>query len=174
MGAYYKAAVYDEHAAPVILENPFGGVKLMEHAWRDNQYVNSVLLWLRAHPAHLVWLCDYHRDDDYKFLSTFRFDWDYLEHVNLLRYAMPGETVRYIINQSRGEYIDMLGLEGNADGWVIHPLPILTNSDDTSQGGGDYHPVDGRRGKWRYDVITASDDLPVGLTDVTADCQFYE
>lgn len=128
-------------------------------------------------PKHLVWLCDYHDSD-----KTTKATWEtchdekYTKDLSL-QYA---ENKYYIINHTKELYIDVNKLmnlykeDESYNGWMIHPIPILCNSDLNSMGGGDFHQADSRRAIWATDEIETSFDKPNNYIDVTEDCLFFE
>lgn len=166
MGAYYMATInntmYDTHSRG-------NGLKLMEHSYINNNYCNHIMNELKENPQPLVWLCDYHEPDE-----QCKFVWDDLEEDE--SETCNSEFTPIIINHSKGLYIDLAKLESDED-LIIHPIPLLCNSEKHSMGGGDYHPEDSRRGTWCLDDISTADTLPDHLSDfldVTEDCRFTE
>ena len=59
------------------------------------------------------------------------------------------------------------------DGWVVHPLPLLT-AVGNGQGGGDYFADSDRDcvGTWAGDLISVEDEAPEGYAEV--EYRFYE
>jgi hypothetical protein len=152
---------FDPHSA----EN---GLKLMEHSWLHNNYVNLVLNQLTK-PTKLSWVCDYTEEDEWNWNNSNEIK---LMNLNVVKY-------KYIINEDKESYIDVDKLEElykkqSSDGWHIHPIPILCNIEDSPQGGGDYNEEDSRRSTWSKDRIWVSNNKPYDYKDVTKDCLFFE
>jgi len=73
---------------------------------------------------------------------------------------------RYIINETKGVYIDTYRVEKDDWGCRIHPLPILC-CDDEAKGLGSYNGKNQRMmGSWRRNVVTVSDNKPDGMREV--------
>ena len=175
MGSYYMATIvnnknegkmYDTHA----LGN---GLKLMEHSYIGNNYVNYVLSLLEGKENRLVWLCDYHNPDENTKLT-----WEKcVEETEYDKSVRIEDDKYYVINHTLNVYIDIKKLDQleEDNGWTIHPIPILCNSDTQSQGGGDFHKEDSRRASWCEHYIEVTLDKPSDtFKDVTEDCLFTE
>jgi hypothetical protein len=171
MGAYYEGTIETDDG--LIRFNPHSvdnGLKLMEHSWLKNRYVNLVLNEL-TEPKRLSWVCDYTENDYWV--------WDNAKEVN---FDSSDDFVKYkyIINEDKKLFIDVDKLEElyneqTSDGWHIHPIPILCNIEESSQGGGDFHEEDSRRSIWSKDRIWVTNDEPdKTYQDVTGDCLFFE
>lgn len=80
-----------------------------------------------------------------------------------LQKLLLGKKKKYLINHTINEYFEIgKYIEKNdRNGWCLHPLPILTACGN-GQGGGDYISPVGQEdvGKWAYDLIEFSYDLP--------------
>lgn len=183
MGAYYQAALkypddiwfrYDTWK----LDN---GAKLMEHSYILNPYVNLITHKIHYKPAHLVWLCDYHEEED--------FTWDTIPEgkirKNEIRKAQTALPCVLYVNLTRKEYFSLrkvLQIAGKSlmkikpllyaelhkykntyFTTVIHPLPLLTNSETESAGGGDYDLDYKLRSCWAKDLIVAFPDSAEAL-----------
>ena len=172
MGAYYKAVIDNSYSVnPHKYDN---GMKLMEHSYLGNNYCSAIENVLKTSRL-LVWLCDYHEKDETYPHGT----WDDYEDKTVKEHS-PLEK-RYFINHTKEVYIDVEKLvrlsKDISDEWVIHPLPILCNSERSSAGGGDYHKEDSRRATWCNDeiqVILALDEIHFNYTDCTEHCIFKE
>ena len=153
MGQYYNSVLKNEKGEIKSYYN--FGLKLMEHSWFSNAYVNSVCEKLINNPHHIAWVGDYADEEDYV-------DRDNAEMVkSLVDYRvndnpaieLKSETAPYglfgylLINHSRKLFINMEDYYRNSvlnygedrkDAWVIHPLPLLT-AVGNGKGGGDYY-----------------------------------
>jgi len=179
MGAYYQAVLKypeDDRWLGYSTWKFDNGAKLMEHSYILNTYTNFITYKIYYKPAHLVWLCDYHEEED--------FNWDTIpegkikkSEIKKARTALP--CVLYV-NLTRREYFSLkkiLQIAGKSlmkikppfyaelhrykntyFTTVIHPLPLLTNSETESAGGGDYYPDYKLRSHWAEDLIVALPD----------------
>jgi len=166
MGAYYQAVIdevmYDVHSTR-------NGAKIMEHSYLGNSYCKAIEYKLFNKPGKLAWICDYHIKDEICPL-----DWDLPEDP--IDLAPDDFVVTFVINHTKKLYFDLNELTiayGDVQ-WKIHPLPLLTNSNERSLGGGDYYPEDSRRATWCLDTIETSNTKPEGYENVSKDVLFYE
>lgn len=72
---------------------------------------------------------------------------------------------RYIINHAKKEYVDKDGCP-NTEGWIIHPLSLLTSSGN-GRGGGDFRKANDYVGSWAGDSISIEDSIPTGYKLIT-------
>jgi hypothetical protein len=184
MGQYYKPISLDsrEYLSAHEYDN---GLKLMEHSWINNHFVDTVESLLmeggKWYMDRIVWAGDYGDDD--LFLDEFRghsgddlvgaylsnvSSPDSKENLNLYIYAdmyftciRPDYTnvrPRFLINHTKLQYVDKDKCPVMRDGYRVHPLPLLTSSGN-GRGGGDY---DGNN--MEYVGIWAGDSISVGFT----------
>ncbi|MBC8552240.1 MAG: hypothetical protein H8D23_21630 [Candidatus Brocadiales bacterium] len=179
MGAYYQGTIATKESEGEFTRYSTWdvkcGAKLMEHSYVFNGYVNAVLNKCPINEDfNLVWLCDYHEEKG--------FDWDCVSgSKDFENNNDQGFNTNYFINKSKGIYIDMVEVvarywnKGVKD-YMIHPIPLLCNSDNEAMGGGDYREFDSRRGKWKDDIfiITWDAEKVKDLKNVTKDCLFFE
>ncbi len=175
MGSYYECTINGERHDTHDLNS---GLKLMEHSYLNNEYCLAMEFKILNNPSEVVWLCDYSEEDN---LS--KWTWDTTEEI-----AYPPvsqifqQSSIFIVNHTKKVYYnkDEVRRQYRKDGrskWHINPLPILTNSEPTSMGGGDYHPEDSRRGTWCGDTIEARVDKLEEFstyTDVSSEVLFWE
>ena len=156
----------------------FSGLKLMEHSWLENDFVNGVLEAIWDNPSKVAWVGDYADEDD-------DFDGHYTEDVYEAvwgdeRKERPFDEVPathksgYIINLDKGVYID-LGKYANVAGftprwseekWTIHPLPLLTEIGN-GRGGGDYFGTCmDMVGAWAMDTIAFVEEYPSAFREI--------
>lgn len=163
MGAYYEATIektrYCTHSSG-------NGLKLMEHSYVGNTYVDSVMYLLLGNTKTLRWVSDY--TEDLK-----GYTWNDTEENYSLNGSkrMVGEY--YVINHTKGVFIKIPELSGD---FVIHPVPILCNGATHRMGGGDYDEETALRGTWCGDVLEVMYQLDSleGYKDVTEELKFYE
>ena len=74
----------------------------------------------------------------------------------------PSRVGRYIVNHTKKEYVDKKECPKDKDGWIIHPLPLLT-AQGNGQGGGDYYTEDDSElfiGTWAGDSLEVTSKKP--------------
>ena len=161
------------------------GLKLMEHSWLGNRFVGNVERNLIGNPKHLVWAGDYAEKE----LDVLQQDEDgKLDEYNLYDLCRENATkeikasvrklakkYRYLVNHTQKVYVDKKGLPEDADGWCVHPLPLLTCEGDGS-GGGDFTRDEDKRnpnvGKWARDLISVETQIPEGFTELKPDFRY--
>ena len=82
----------------------------------------------------------------------------------------PKDT-RYLVNHDKKVFVDKTKVPKDADGWQIHPLPLLT-CEGNGRGGGDFHKGGDLVGSWARDVISVEgkkSDIPKDYTEVIFD-----
>lgn len=157
----------------------FSGLKLMEHSWLENDFVNGVIEAIWDNPSKVAWVGDY-ADDPSDFNER------YTEKVYKAVWCTENDnespfdevpTVHmngYIVNLDKGLYIDLdkyaqvAGFTPSWDSrtWTINPLPILT-SIGNGRGGGDYHGTNmDMVGTWAMDTITFTEEHPSAFKEV--------
>lgn len=93
-----------------------------------------------------------------------KYDHDY-KCVAPLRY-------KYLINHTKGEFVDKSKTPKDADGWQVHPLPLLT-CEGNGRGGGDFRGEKVQLiGRWSRDeigVVSKKSDIPKGFKEIIFD-----
>lgn len=170
-----------------------GGLKLMEHSWWDVELPNAVAEELYKDPSHLWWMGDY-AVDKYRGEDGEYYPYPDTDPVLLAAYEAAHADGReleiifsiagfnlngtFLCNHTRRIFMDcdkyheaLKGKDG--DGWVVHPLPLLT-AVGNGQGGGDYFADSDRDcvGSWAGDLISVEDEAPEDYTEV--EYRFYE
>lgn len=169
MGQYYNSVLKNEKGEIEAYYN--FGLKLMEHSYFFNSYVNSVCKKLVNKPHCVAWVGDYAEEEDY----IGKENADMLRTMVNFRHLHKGiqlesKTVPYgymgylLVNHSKKQFIDMTDYYNNSvlnygeerkGEYVIHPLPLLT-AVGNGKGGGDYHRKAlniGDVGLWAGDLI---------------------
>ena len=178
MGQYYRPLlIFKDGTKRSALSHRFNnGLKLMEHSWIGNRFVNAVMYEMVDKPVRLAWVGDYsdtavadgcnlgggYITSASEFLKMFTYLWG--EHSS--PDDLPGDsptftldckhTDCYIVNLTKRCYIDMeqyFKSNGEKE-WCIHPLPLLTALGN-GMGGGDYSGEVGKNnvGVWAFDEI---------------------
>lgn len=145
----------------------FSGMKLLEHSYIGNHYVNGVMEEIEDNPSSVAWVGDY-ADDIMDFTETYTTDdyktaWEDVKDSPFKRLPevhMDG----YIINHSKEQFLDLekyIALNKEGD-WCLHPLPLLT-AIGNGRGGGDYRSYNRDMvGIWATDTIEYSHEKPEG------------
>ena len=172
MGQYYKAILLDKEKQNVIgwvsSWQYDSGSKLMEHSWMKNNFVCAFENMIYKNPMPVTWCGDYadavdgsEEGDNFYSLCE--------DKTNLTPTTELGEhKSRYIINHDTKEYVDKTTVPTDKDGWQIHPLPLLT-AEGNGRGGGDFRGGSGLVGLWSRNIISVSEELPEGYTELEFD-----
>jgi hypothetical protein len=196
MGQYYKPICLDTRE--YLYTHDYGsGLKLMEHSWIGNRFMNVVTQLLFEggawHKKRIVWAGDYADtglfiDEDEPEVSGLEReegeDCSPVEAKTLTLYTLAGimftqiqpgladgPNIQFIINHTKQEYVDLSAVVMNNDeeDWGIHPLSILT-CDGNGRGGGDYRGgSEDYIGSWAGDVISSDLFAPHGYTEIKPD-----
>lgn len=175
MGAYYQATIEQEgeEAIRYNTHDAGSGLKLMEHSYISNEYVERIMSMLFDKSSLLTWVCDYTE-------GTY-LDWGKTKEETKEKFLENSYEIMstyIILNHTQGLKIDIKKLIclNKERMFIIHPLPILCNSEKKSMGGGDYHNDESLRGTWAGDEIeiTYDENLNEEYEDVTEDVIFYE
>lgn len=143
------------------------GLKLTEHSWLNNSFVNSVEnLLVEGGPWYkkpIVWAGDYGKKE-LAGESLYSMATNDKELITNKRRIL--KRVRYIVNHTQKTFVDKQKVPG-IDGWYLHPLPLLT-CEGNGQGGGDYFGEDPNNlvGSWARDVISIEEKIPEGYTEI--------
>lgn len=150
----------------------FNGLKLTEHSWIGNTFMDGVLEAIEDRPARVAWVGDYAAEsEDYTTLYTPAvYDKMWGEHElkdQPFKRVPEKHKDGYLINHSTYQYIDLEKYyeEGSKDGWCVHPLSLLT-AIGNGRGGGDYarwnKPLLNQDmvGIWAMDIISYSHTAP--------------
>ena len=149
------------------------GLKLMEHSWLRNTFVNTFAkTLLTGKPKRVVWAGDYAdpepNTDDIN-LYDFASDDKQIQPDELTVDEMDTFLAKYpyLCNYSRNEYVilDENKLPKDSDGWYIHPLPLLT-AEGNGRGGGDFRGNNDYVGRWARDKIAFRTKPPKGFTEM--------
>jgi hypothetical protein len=166
MGQYYYCVLLAEDGKyirawldPLAHNN---GMKLMEHSYIKNNFMLAVESNLGPNGAfymtRVVWAGDYAEPepDSENNLNTMTMD----SKQKAIRAGYDTREYRYIINHSKGLYIDKKSLRMSS-GVIIHPLSLLT-AEGNGNGGGDYRgPNEDMCGIWARDIISVNDSVPL-------------
>ena len=155
----------------------YNGLKLMEHSWLKNPFLMAMTKQLYNHKGKLVWCGDYADEpDDFKDISWTSYDEIYKCNDDRVE-ILPNDgdfdyTHKYLLNMTKKVYVDFDLYISKCDnnGWIVHPLSLLT-AVGNGRGGGDYYneyPDAYLVGSWAGDELKVVDKVPAGyeLEDV--------
>lgn len=186
MGQYYTPVIKRGNRIDRVYSHDFGsGLKLMEHSYVGNAFVNVVANNLVENPAQLIWLGDYAGAHDFNrgnlkpedFDRVYTYAWtddDDFDNTTLLNpnTNFDWEKDWYFVNKDKHEFLLMPKTTENS--WEISPISLLT-AVGNGRGGGDYRGNDlSVVGYWAGDVVELTQVKPENFTDITEDVQFEE
>lgn len=193
MGQYFKPILLSEDSQPLAwvyshdiktkMECRDGstymaghGLKLMEHSWLRNKFVQTIENLLVEGGAWykkpLVWAGDYADEEETNELNPkgenlYRLAGDEIK-IKPRKRNLPAKF-RYIVNHTTKEFVDKFKYK-DKNGWIIHPLPLLT-CEGNGSGGGDFYGADenGLVGSWARHIISIDNHCPVEYTELIFD-----
>ena len=193
MGQYYKPLLIGKHGKYHILysHDYDNGLKLMEHSYVGNTFVNAARSLLLNNPMCVAWVGDY-SDDPYEDAYSKK-----LPYEKFMRFykACWGEKTKHdrphpmdydeqnkgwkLVNHTAKCYVDMDEYNSNAVTWekwngkkipvIVDPLPLLTACGN-DRGGGDFHEGCvgySNVGIWAFDMLEFTQTVPDGYEKVT-------
>jgi hypothetical protein len=194
MGQYYKPINLDKKQ--YVYSHDFdNGLKLMEHSWIGNKFVNIVEALIAEggawHGDRIVWAGDY--ADPEKGAKVQKFKDSYSGEMKTYKPNLfdlidedvkpemkikpcGGKNYRYVINTDTKEFVDTKKIplsdvytddKGKEWPFTINPLPILTCEGNGR--GGDLHKEDPLVGTWARQRVTVSDLKPKGYKEIAFD-----
>lgn len=178
MGQYYMPVIKRGKTLRRVYSHDFdNGLKLLEHSYIGNNFVNVIANEIVDNPAQLYWCGDYAEEGDfqsaYMFNQIYKYAWDRsrndrttLENMN--EYFNWQEDW-YYINQTKKQFIKM-PKPGN---WIFTPISLLT-AIGNGRGGGDYHKENDMVGYWAGDKVLLSKNKPdvSKYDDITLEVDF--
>ena len=172
MGQYYSACVLKENKTTPkawVYSHDFGnGLKLMEHSYLTNNFVEAFETLIFENPQRVVWGGDY--ANNCKGRKTNIYD-----RCNDKIKVIPENRIdvkqgKYILNHTKKTFVDKTKVPSYNDGYRIHPLPLLT-CEGCGGGGGDFFGKDENKivGSWARDIISVQGTKPKGFTELIFD-----
>lgn len=164
MGQYYHPAILTangkvkEWASSHDYDN---GLKLMEHSYIGNSFVNVILNRLIDNPQRLVWAGDY--ADEEKDGETIYSKCGDIEPIQ--NGDTRNNTCRFGINHDKKQFVDLDKVETGKWEMRIHPVPLLT-CEGNGRGGGDFRGESKYLGTWSRDRISLSNTVPDGFAEI--------
>ena len=149
------------------------GVKLMEHSWWQNSFVNAFSEFLYNEPSRVAWVGDYADEpDDFNFPNCSAFYVPYYgevwgDSVSAIGVSSSDFTLdnKFLLNHDTNQFVDLDAYKAactDKHGWCIHPLPLLT-AVGNDRGSGDFHAGNiGFEfvGLWAWQLISFADSPP--------------
>ena len=203
MGQYYYPTILREKNKRFYSEEFYShdydnGLKLTEHSYCGNHFVETIMAQLLNKPGRLAWIGDYHEEGDFaelnpglpktiekRFYKHYESEHDCCAGNHVSHYSKPEEVKerqgRFILNHDKKCYIDMekyekdnLTFGAEDDDCLFHPIPLLT-AVGNGRGGGDFSGVGEEDvGSWAGDLLEVRNAKPKGYRNVTEDIQFQE
>lgn len=180
MGQYYIPVLKDKNGNfSAFYSHAYdNGLKLMEHSYVGNNFVNAVCNQLYKNPHKVCWQGDYIELDELVGMGWFATEEEAKDHYNKVwgedndevKFIKPTAENQeydwsddnYLINHTKKLYLE-IPKEGE---WIIHPLPLLT-AISNGRGGGDYRGInEDCTGGWCGDEIEISNEAPNGYERV--------
>lgn len=175
MGQYYfpilreatQNKTYKDYTLCAHLLN--NGLKLTEHSYIRNEFMNCVYNFLIKKPMKVYWMGDYTDTEDIKEGETFLKkmfklidkDPNNIPHSITEAETYMGNKYPYILNHTKQEFLDIREHDTGDEYWSYHPLSLLTATSN-GKGGGDYYnsqyPYREKYiGIWKGDLLEVSD-----------------
>lgn len=168
MGQYYKPININKKQW--VYSHEFNsGLKLMEHSWIKNPFVQAVESLLTIGGAwyknQIVWAGDYADEEpnsaeNLYSMTTSDDGKDRMQKIKPSLIKNIEKSYPFIVNHSKKEFVDKR-LVPIKEGWKIHPLPLLT-CEGNGRGGGDFHGESDLIGRWARDSISVEEEAPKG------------
>lgn len=170
MGQYYRPVLQNAEGEITVLNRKVDGkrtlAKLMEHSWWDNEFVGTVTRMLYDEPAKIAWVGDY--ADEYGDLGKALYSIAWAEGEDGVGVSKDVLLLdgKVILNHTKKLYLccnEYKKKSVDKEGWVLHPIPMLT-AIGNGGGGGDYHHGANQDfvGCWAFDEIEVDDITPEG------------
>lgn len=185
MGQYYTPVIIKGNSKSTFYSHQYdNGLKLTEHSYIGNVFVETVLRQLFQKRGRLAWVGDYAEPEDVKsdlaekFIEIERDDKKYRKTPEAVG-EFESSLYLIFVNHSKKEYLVMkkyITCNNILDkyGMMAHPIPLLT-AIGNGKGGGDYEGSDMKDiGRWACDLIEATYEAPEGYKDITSETRFVE
>jgi hypothetical protein len=181
MGQYYKPCCLDKRKRTVkgwVYSHDYkNGLKLMEHSWISNNFMNIIEELLSPGGAWykrpLVWAGDYSEPKKGRKNNCFNlaFEGRKLKPADIEFSKDIPTDKRYILNHTKKRFVDKTKVpvtdtfEGTE--FRIHPLSLLT-CEGNGQGGGDFFGKDEKSlvGSWARHIISVEGEVPKGYKEL--------
>jgi len=160
MGQYYTGVIADSEFNVIkkVSTWEYGmGAKIMEHSWLLNDYVALYVNYLHKNPHRLIWAGDYADEREHPFHEDI---YSVGEEEFECKAPVYNPRIKYLLNYSKKEFVNLGVLPRDSSGWRLHPLPLLT-SNSGCFGGGDFRGENSYYGYWCGDMISTHTERPL-------------
>jgi hypothetical protein len=161
MGQYYKVIIIAEKGTlnkdyVRFFMNIWCGIKLTEHSYLENPFVNAVEFLLSPlgplYKSRIVWAGDY-ADKEEDSENLYHIADNEISKEYIPKQEKLSKEYKYVVNHTKKQYID------KSEYLNIHPLPLIT-AEGNGRGGGDYRGShEDKIGLWSRDVISIEKEL---------------
>jgi hypothetical protein len=186
MGQYYKPAVLKQNKKSVqawvyshdikydfkrfdgqVVEMG-NGLKLMEHSYLKNDFVQAFETLIFENPQIVVWGGDYADECKGRKTNIYQRCTDKTKVIPEKRISL--KQGRYLLNHDKKIFVDKFKVPKFNGGFQIHPLPLLT-CEGNLRGGGDFRGEDKNNiiGSWSRDYVSVQGTKPKGFTELNFD-----
>lgn len=171
MGQYFRPIIGDKNGQNC-KRFKYNNVKLMEHAWWNNDFTNKISAQIYNKQGRICWTGDYADEpNDFKFaintaLHTPNYEEVWHSNITLLPLPFANFTLdnKYLINYDTMQYLNLNEYKSasKSNQGIVHPLPLLT-AVGNDRGFGDFH--EGNIGYefvgiWAWNLISITDHQP--------------
>lgn len=153
----------------------YNGVKLCEHSWWENDFMNAMTTELYKNKARVAWVGDYAGDFHWRYdegkpypAALCWLAWGGTKDTQVIQEEPANEgnitlKDKVLVNHTRGiyfdcnKYYDESKVKDTNGYWCLHPLSLLTVCGN-GLGGGDYDGINMEDvGDWCFDEISVED-----------------
>lgn len=190
MGQYYHPIAIGKKES--VSSHDYGnGLKLMEHSWIGNDFVNVVENLIaeggKWHGSKIVWAGDYADPEVDENGNVIQYEHEGSMYDQTLYGLFGGNTIKpelkpkkykYLVNMDTKEFVDYTKTPvtdvwedpktGKKVDYIIHPLPLMT-CEGNGRGGGDFRGESDLIGKWARNRVTVTTRKPKGHKEVIFD-----
>ena len=173
MGQYYRPTVLEKKEW-LNSHDYNNGLKLTEHSWLENDFVNAVETLLvkggKWFKCRLVWAGDYADAEKGINKNLYSLCEKKLNPKAKEDIEKHNEDFPFIVNHDKKEFVDKSKGVEDSEGWKIHPLPLLT-CEGNGDGNGDFFGKDTKKlvGSWSRDKISIEKEKPKGFKELIFD-----
>lgn len=189
MGQYYMPILGDAYGLNCkvfdrSVNRQYTLAKLLEHSWWQNNFVNAFSEFLYNNLGRVCWVGDYATEPDDFNLNVptaiprpnYKKVWGKNVRYHSCQLSDFTPDGKFLVNFDARQFIDLDEYKTNSvgsDGWVIHPIPLLT-AIGNDRGGGDFHSGVGYKhiGSWAWQLLAFLDHPPKDFRK--ADIRFIE
>ena len=186
MGQYYMPVIQEDKKLYRVYSHDFGsGLKLTEHSYIGNSFVNVVCNYIVGNPVKLWWCGDYAEESDFEdekeFKRIYKHAWNYNEKKERDTTIPEPNTdfdwskQWYFVNVTKNEFVKMPVIKNEEYNLTYNCVSLLT-AVGNGRGGGDYWREDMQSvvGYWAGDVVFLTLTKPKEdlFYDITKDADF--